>query len=105
MMIKSFMKFSLILVLSSIILLSCGDVKDNNLADNNLKKEIENAQVTAFSGFYFVGNYSGMPAIYMYDYSIDKYKVFWHSDRERVIDLLISPDKNSCFFITKRSSA
>jgi len=102
MMIKSFMKFSLILVLSSIILLSCGDVKDNNLADNNLKKEIENAQVTAFSGFYFVGNYSGMPAIYMYDYSIDKYKVFWHSDRERVIDLLISPDKNSCFFITKR---
>lgn len=103
MMIKSFMKFNLMLVLSSIILLSCGDIKNNNLADNNLKKEIENAQITEFSGFYFVGNYSGMPAIYKYDYSANKYKVFWHSDRERVIDLLISPDKNSCFFITKRS--
>ena len=102
MMIKSLMKFCLILVLSSIILLSCGDIKDKDLADNNLKKEIENAQVTEFSSFYFVGNYSGMPAIYKYDYSTDKYKVFWHSDRERVIDLLISPDKNSCFFITKR---
>ena len=102
MMIKSFMKFSLILVLSSIILLSCGDIKDNNLDDSKLKNEIENAQVTKFSGFYFVGNYSGMPAIYKYDYLTDKYKVFWHSDRERVIDLLISPDKNSCFFITKR---
>jgi len=102
MMIKLFMKYFIALILSMSISLSCTENKDNDLDDNNLNKEIKDARITEFSGFYFVGNYAGKPAIYRYDYSTDKYRVFWHSDNERVIDFLISPDKNSGFFITKR---
>jgi hypothetical protein len=101
-MIKLFMKYFMILIVLVIAFLSCSDVKNNDLDDHNLKKKIENARLTEFSGFYFVGNYTGKPAIYRYDHLADKYKVFWHSNDERVIDLLISPDNNSGYFLTKR---
>lgn len=101
-MIKLFMKYFMILIVLVIAFLSCSDVKDNDLDDHNLNKKIENARLTEFSGFYFVGNYMGKPAIYRYDHLADKYKVFWHSNDERVIDLLISPDNNSGYFLTKR---
>ncbi len=102
MMNKLFMKYFMILIISIIILLSCSDVNKNDIDEDNLNKEIENAQLSEFSDFYFVGNYAGKPSIYRYDHQTDKYKVFWHSNDERVIDLLISPDYKSCYFITKR---
>lgn len=102
MMIKLFMKYLMSLVFASIIFFSCSDVNESDLDEENLNNEIENAQLSKFSGFYFVGNYEGRPSIYRYDHETDKYKVFWHSDDERVIDLLISPDYKSCYFITKR---
>ena len=81
---------------------SCNDVKDGMQDEENLTNEIKNATITDFTGFYFVGNYLGVPAIFRYDYATDKFKVFWSSKDERVIDLLISPDNKSGFFITKR---
>ena len=101
-MIKIFMKYFLTLTILSVAFLSCTDTGNNDVDDQNLKKEIDNAKLTEFSGFYFVGNYAGRPAVYLYDYRTDKTKVFWHSDLERVIDLVISPDNNSGYFITKR---
>lgn len=102
MMIKLFMKYFMSLVFVLIIFLSCNDVNENNLDEDNLNKEIENAQLSEFSGFYFVGNYAGKPSIYIYDHETDKSKIFWHSNDERVIDLLVSPDNTSGYFITKR---
>jgi hypothetical protein len=81
---------------------SCKDVKDGLQDEEKLTNEIKNATITDFTGFYFVGNYLGFPSIFRYDYAKDKSKVFWYSNDERVIDLLISPDNKSGFFITKR---
>ena len=102
MMIKLFMKYFMMLIFSLILFSSCGDDNQNDVDEDNLNKEIENAKLSEFSEFYFVGNYAGKPSIYVYDHETDKYKVFWHSDDERVIDLLISPDNKSGYFITKR---
>lgn len=90
------------LALFIIVIVSCNDDKNNTLDEENLNKEILNARLTEFSGFYFVGNYAGKPAIYRYDYLTDKSTIFWHSADERVIDLLISPDNKSGYFLTKR---
>jgi hypothetical protein len=92
----------MIITLFAFVIVSCSDSKNNNLDEENLDKEILNARLTEFSGFYFVGNYAGKPAIYRYDYLTDKSKVFWYSTEERVIDLLISPDNKSGYFLTKR---
>ena len=102
MMIKLFMNYYVILIPFIFAFLSCSNLKDDDLDDLNLNKEIENARLTEFLDFYFVGNYAGKPAIYRYDHIADKSRIFWHSDDERVIDLLISPDYKSGFFITKR---
>jgi hypothetical protein len=101
-MIKLFLKYFVGLILFTTVFVSCGKVKNNNIDEDRLNKEIINARLTEFLGFYFVGNYEGKPAIYRYDYLADNYKVFWHSDDERVIDLLISPDYKTGYFITKR---
>jgi len=99
---KLFVKYFLILIMCACVFVSCSDVKNNDIDEDSLNKEIANARLTEFSGLYFVGNYGDKPSIYRYDYLSDKYKVFWHSNDERVIDLLISPNNNSGYFITKR---
>jgi hypothetical protein len=101
-MIKMFIKYFMILLMFATLFISCNDIKNVNTDEDSLNKEIKNARLSEFSVFYFVGNYADRPAIYRYDYVTDKYKVFWHSDDERVIDLLISPNFNSGYFITKR---
>lgn len=102
MMIKLFMKKMLFIILLAVLFLSCNKNNESDIDEENLKNEIANARLTEFSFFYFVGSYDGKPAIYRYDYKIDKYKVFWHSVDERVIDLLVSPNNKSAYFITKR---
>ena len=92
MMIKLFMKYFMMLIFSLILFSSCGDDNQNDVDEVNLNKEIENARLTELSEIYFVGNYAGNLSVYKYDYKTDKSKVFWHSNDERVIDLLISPD-------------
>lgn len=84
------------------VFFSCGGKSDEEKDNENLTNEIKNAKLTELTGFYFVGNNSGVPSLYWYDYKKDKYKIFWHDHDERVIDLLISPDNKSGFFITKR---
>ena len=42
-----------------IVFSSCSDDNQNDVDEDNLNKEIENAQLSEFSGFYFVGNYAG----------------------------------------------
>ncbi len=102
MMIKLFMRKMLFLILLAVVFLSCNKNNESDIDEENLKNEIANATLTEFSGFYFVGSYNGKPAIYRYDYKLDKYKIFWHSVDERVIDLLVSPNNKSAYFITKR---
>ena len=102
MMIKLFMRKMLFLILLAVVFLSCNKNNESDIDEENLKNEIANAKLTEFSGFYFVGSYNGKPAIYRYDYELDKYKMFWHSADERVIDLLVSPDNKSAYFITKQ---
>lgn len=101
-MINLFVKYLIILFLIIIAFVSCSDDKNSNPDEESLNKEIKNARLTEFLDFYFVGNYAGRPSIFRYDHLTDKYKVFWHSEDERVIDLLISPDNKSGYFITKR---
>ncbi len=84
------------------ILISCGEKSDEEKAEEHLSNAINKAQITDFTGFYFVGNQSGIPSLYWYDYNKDKVKIFWRDPDERVIDLLISPNNKSGFFITKR---
>jgi hypothetical protein len=91
-----------IIVISSIALISCSEKTDEEKNADKLTRAISNAKITEFTGFYFVANYYGSPSIYWYDYKKDKSKVFWYDVDERVIDLLISPDNKSGFFITKR---
>lgn len=99
---KLIIKILPLIILPGILFISCTNNKDDDYDKENLNKEIKNAKVTEFRSFYFVGNYSGIPSIYKYDYVKDTYKIFWHSDDERVIDLLISPDYKTGYFICKR---
>jgi len=102
MMIKLFMKNFMQLTLLVSLFFSCNEVKDKDFDEDDLNKEIENARLSELSEIYFVGNYAGNLSVYKYDYKTDKSKVFWHSNDERVIDLLISPDYKSAYFISKR---
>ncbi|HRP91312.1 MAG TPA: hypothetical protein PLH53_00360 [Ignavibacteriaceae bacterium] len=102
MMINLFMKKIMFVILLAVLFSSCNKNNESDIDEENLKNEIANAKLTEFSGFYFVGSYNGKPAIYRYDYEFDKYRVFWHSIDERVIDLLVSPNNKSAYFITKR---
>lgn len=95
-------KYFAFILLSVGLLVSCSDNKENDYDKENLNQEIKNAKLTEFKSFYFVGNYSGNPSIYKYDYINDVYKIFWYTNDERVMDLLISPDYKSGYFITKR---
>ncbi|HRN26718.1 MAG: hypothetical protein IT276_12335 [Ignavibacteriaceae bacterium] len=101
-MINLFMKKIMFVILLAVLFSSCNKNNESDIDEENLKNEIANAKLTEFSGFYFVGSYNGKPAIYRYDYEFDKYRVFWHSIDERVIDLLVSPNNKSAYFITKR---
>lgn len=99
---KLIIKFFTLILLSVGLLVSCSDNKENDYDKENLNQEIKNAKLTEFKSFYFVGNYSGIPSIYKYDYINDVYKILWYTNDERVMDLLISPDYKSGYFITKR---
>jgi hypothetical protein len=102
MLIKNLRQSILLLLITAGFFYSCSDVKQEDRDEEFLNKEIENAKLSEFKGFYFVGSYLGFPSIYLYDFKNDKSKLFWHAKDERVIDLLISPDYKSCYFITKR---
>ncbi len=84
-----------------ILFISCSD-KNGNQPDGSLEQEIANAKLTEFNELYFVGIYSGLPSIYRYDNRTGKSKIFWSEADERVIDLLISDDRQTAYFITKK---
>jgi hypothetical protein len=86
----------------SLIFFSCSEKSDETKTDKYLNESINKAKITEFTGFYFVGRHYGIPSIYWYDYQKNKSKVFWYDPKERVIDLLVSPNNQSAFFITKR---
>lgn len=101
-MTQRILTYILLFLIPIVLLSSCNNAKDENRDEEILTNEIRNAKLTDFVGFYFVAKHSGIPSIFRYDYGKDKFSVFWHSLDERVIDLLISPDYKSGFFITKR---
>jgi hypothetical protein len=91
--------FALLIILTCF--LGCRESK-NNLYDQKLNDEIANAKISNFDEIYFVGNHSGIPAIYRYDAPSEKVKLFWGKEGERVIDLLVSRDQTTAYFITMR---
>lgn len=94
--------FYLFLIISAFVLINCSEKSEDEKDQENLATAINKAKLTDFLGFYFVGSNSGVPSIFWYDHKKDKSKVIWHFPEERVIDLLVSPDNRSGFFITKR---
>jgi hypothetical protein len=98
---KRFM-FFLFLIISAFVLVNCSEKSEDEKDEENLASAIDKAKLTEFSGFYFVGINSGIPSIFWYDHKKNKSRVIWHFAEERVIDLLVSPDNKSGFFITKR---
>jgi hypothetical protein len=91
----------LILALAVLFLFGCSD-RNNKSINETLDQEISNAKITEFKSLYFVGNYSGLPSIYKYDAKSNKLKLFWSHKDERILDLLVSDDKQTAYFITKR---
>jgi hypothetical protein len=86
----------------ALLLFNCSDTDKSSGEDDTLNKQIKEAKPTEFNGFYFVGNYAGKPSLYRYNRKSDEVKMFWHSEEERVINLLTSPDQTAAFFITKQ---
>lgn len=87
-----------------VILLSAYNCNDNSkdlIEEQQLDQQMKSAKLTSLNGFYFVGNYAGKPSLYRYDKEIDKTKLVWSSEKERVINLITSPDQTAAFFITK----
>ncbi len=80
---------------------ACNDQNENNKNDS-LDKEIAKAKLTEFKELYFVGIYSGLPSIYKYNYNENRAKLFWSHKDERVLELLVSEDRQTAYFITKR---
>jgi hypothetical protein len=95
------MKSTIILFCSLVFIGGCNN-SENNSYDQKFNDEIANATIAEFIGFYFVGNHSGIPAIYHYDASSEKVKLFWKKEGERVMDLLVSRDKKAAYFLTMR---
>ncbi|MBK7229710.1 MAG: hypothetical protein IPH97_12805 [Ignavibacteriales bacterium] len=94
--------FYLLLVFLTFLTINCSEKTEDEKDDENLASAIDKAKLTEFTGFYFVGNHSGIPSVFWYDYQKDKVKIFWHSPEERVIDLLISPDNKSGYFLIQK---
>ncbi len=91
----------ILLIIILLVFISCSDRKDQT-SDNSLEQEIASAKLTDFNELYFVGIYNGLPSIYRYDNKTGKAKIFWSGSDERVIDLLVSEDRQTAFFITKK---
>lgn len=91
----------IIILLIIFFFISCSKQSETSNEDS-LNKEVSNARLTEFKQLYFVGIYSGLPSIYKYDYAKNKSKVFWNHKDERVLDLLISQDRENAYFITRR---
>lgn len=89
-------------VIISLSFYNCSSNKKDSFEEEQLDQQIRDAEISAFKGFYFVGNHAGKPSLFKYDKVNDKIKLFWNSNEERVINLIVSPDQTSAFFITKR---
>ena len=91
----------LIIFFIILLIFRCTD-KNSDPGNAGLEEEIAKAKLTEFKELYFVGMYSGLPSIYKYDAKSGKTKVFWSSVDERVLELLVSEDRQTAYFITKR---
>ncbi len=91
----------LIIIFIVLFTFRCTD-KNSDPGNAGLEEEIAKAKLTEFKELYFVGMYSGLPSIYRYDAKSGKTKVFWSSVDERVLELLVSEDRQTAYFITKR---
>ncbi|HMN48079.1 MAG TPA: hypothetical protein PKD67_02995 [Ignavibacteriaceae bacterium] len=91
----------LIIFFIILFIFRCTD-KNSDSGNAGLEEEIAKAKLTEFKELYFVGMHSGLPSIYRYDAKSGKTKVFWSSVDERVLELLVSEDRQTAYFITKR---
>lgn len=91
----------LIIFFIILFIFRCTD-KNSDPGNAGLEEEIAKAKLTEFKELYFVGMHSGLPSIYRYDAKSGKTKVFWSSVDERVLELLVSEDRQTAYFITKR---
>jgi hypothetical protein len=89
-------------ILLFIILLVFGCNERNSGSESErFEREIANAKLTEFKELYFVATYSGIPSIFRYQVEKGKTKVFWSHKDEKVMQLLVSDDRQTAYFLTK----
>lgn len=82
----------------SVLLVGCTDSSRDHLPDLNNHKNYK--QFPSIDFFYFVGETELNPGVYLYDIKTRKSRIFWNSRTEKVIDLAVSEDFKTAFFIT-----
>lgn len=80
------------------LLICCTDNSKDQLPDLHSHKNAK--QFPSVDGFYFVGETELNPGVYQFDIETRKSKIFWNSRTEKVIDLAVSEDFKTAFFIT-----
>lgn len=84
------MKNCIIVVLLSLIIISCGRKPD----------EQEPPVVRNFSSFVFVGMKGNLPGLYKFNIKKNTVSEFWNSNEEEVVELSYSSNHHAAFFIT-----
>ena len=100
---KNFYYIVHLLFVSVILFLVISCQNDRSDSYNELlEKEIAGAKISEVKELYFVGSYKGKASIYKFSIEANRNKLFWNDEDERVIDLLISEDRLSAYFLTRR---
>lgn len=80
-----------------LLFLSCGEDKDEHLFEFDKKN---GAKIFPSTGsFFFVGIHNSNSSIYKYNFGKKKSSLFWHDKKQRVIDLSVSDDFKTAFFV------
>ncbi len=88
------MKKVLILIILSVLLVSCG---------NNDKERPASIVKRDFHSFIFTGMAARKPSLYEYNVMNNSFSLFWKGDSEEIVDLSYSPGHTSAFFLTASS--
>lgn len=94
------LKFKYLLFITAILLIAgCSNKTKDSNRTGKIHKTVKDTVQKSY-GFYFVGMTGKNPGIYHFNSEGNSYKIFWSSDKEKVVDLSYSNEKSSIFFLT-----